>query len=125
MVWQRKRARCQLADREKERRAKVCRDRSRKEIPAAIRCRKARHQLVDWPPGGGTRQRNGAVLSDSQGDVVFGVCRAPPQRGNRTVRFHAGKDATCSTNVVWWRPSRETRHLHHSAIQDPIVASAK
>ena len=32
-----------------------------------------------------------------------------------------GKDATCFTLVVWSGPSREARHRHHSAAQQPTA----
>ena len=59
-------------------------------------------------------------LGDSRRDVTRGVCRVTLQLGHWVV-FHMGYGTTCSTFVVWLRPSQEARLRHHSAPQQSTV----
>ena len=76
-------------------------------------------------PGDGTPPH--AFLGDTRGDVVCGVCRVTLKLVHRTVRVPCGQGRhgwLSSTLVVWLRPSRESRHQHHSAARSQLRSPA-
>ena len=60
-----------------------------------------------------------SAIREEEWRAGYAVSRS--SSGTGRYAFHVGKDATCFTLFVWSRPSREARHRHHSAAQQPTA----
>ena len=87
----------------------------------------ARHQREDLlgclggDPGTGRAPLSSWATPEETRRAGSVVCRVTLEVGHRAMSFPCGQGRhmwlLCSTLVVWLRPSRESRHQHHPAVQ--------